>query len=91
MKYGHWCGGDQVDAMLFNELLKEHRKNEEQESKIELRAHFVEPCSKRFNLLFRRETTAQARDLFNLRSDLTIDVVQRDGVSACQLYLIKGY
>jgi uncharacterized protein (DUF3084 family) len=26
---------DQVNAMLLNEFLKEHRKNEEQESKIE--------------------------------------------------------
>ena len=30
-------------------------------------------------------------DLLNLRSDLTIDVLQRDRVDACQLYLIEGH
>ena len=29
--------------------------------------------------------------LLNLRSDLTVDVLQRDRVNACQLYLIEGY
>ena len=77
--------------MLFNEFLKEHRKNEEQESKIELRAHFLEPCSKRFILLFDVRQPNKLAKLLNLRSNVTIDVVQRDGVSACQLYLIKGY
>ena len=32
-----------------------------------------------------------ARDLLNLRSDLTVDVLQRDRVDPCQLYLIEGY
>ena len=35
--------------------------------------------------------TDEARDLLNLRSDLTVDVLQRDRVNACQLYLLEGY
>ena len=34
---------------------------------------------------------AQARDLLNLGSDRTVYVLQRDRVSACQVYLVQGY
>ena len=39
----------------------------------------------------RRANLNQVRDLLNLRSDLTVHILQRDGVNACQVYLIKGY
>ncbi len=38
-----------------------------------------------------RPNLNQVRDLLNLRSDLTVDVLQRDRVNACQIYLIEGY
>jgi hypothetical protein len=37
-----------------------------------------------------REPGVSSR-LLDLGSDLTVDVLQRDCVSACQLYMIEGY
>jgi hypothetical protein len=60
-----------MNAMLLNEFLKEHRKNEHRRRSV--------------------ARTRYARDLLNLRSDLTVDVLQRDRVNACQVYFIERY
>ena len=72
-------------------IAKSALPSNEKELRAPLTAESVANSENSFNTPSLQADLLPVGDLFNLRSDLTVDVLQRDRVNACQLYLIEGY